>query len=100
MAGLPEKKVLAENRDSAPAISKPCVFHDGWRQHGPLESSGRRCRWSEGPNGGGLVVHDVEDRIQPCDLHHVLDPFREIEQLQFSNLRLHARVGTDQMSQA
>src|SRR5436853_14597 len=50
--------------------------------------------------GGCLVVHDVEDRIQPYDLHHVLDLFREIEQLQFSTLRLHAGVGTDQMSQA
>ena len=47
-------------------------------------SSGCRCRLTERLNGLGLVVHDAEDSIQPCNLHHIVNLIREVEQLQFS----------------
>jgi hypothetical protein len=39
---------------------------------------------SERLNGHGLVVHDLEDGIQPCNLHQIVNLIREVEQLQFS----------------
>lgn len=51
-------------------------------------------RLGEGPNGYLFVLHDVEDGIQLCNLHHVMNIFCEIEQLQFSLLLLHACEGT------
>src|SRR6266850_324510 len=65
-----------------------------------LRPAGCRCRLIERLNGHGLVVHDVEDGIQPCNLHQIVDLIREVEQLQFSLLLPHARESTDQMAQA
>ena len=45
-----------------------------------LRPAGCRCRLIERLNGHGLVVHDVEDGIQFCNLQDVLDLIREIEQ--------------------
>ena len=64
------------------------------------QSSGCRCRLTERLNGHGLVVHDVEDCIQPCNLHQIVNLIREVEQLQFSLLLPHARESADQMAQA
>ena len=47
------------------------------------QSSGCRCRLTERLNSQGLVVRDVEDGIQPCNLRHVVDLICEIEQLEF-----------------
>src|SRR6266481_5551771 len=69
--------------------------------HKPIrQSSGCPCRLTEGLNGHGLVVHDVEDGIQPGNLHHIANLICEVEQLQFSLLLPHARESTDQIAQA
>jgi hypothetical protein len=64
------------------------------------KSSGCRCRLTERLNGHVLVVHDVEDGIEPCNLHHIMNLIREVEQLQFSLLLPHACESTDQVAQA
>src|SRR6266436_3767576 len=64
------------------------------------QSSGCRYRLTERLNGHGLVVHDVEDGIQPCNLHQIVNLIREVEQLQLSLLLPHASKSTDQMAQA
>jgi hypothetical protein len=51
-------------------------------------------------NGYGLVVHDVEDGIQPCNLHHIVNLIREVEQLHLPLLLPHAGESTDQMAQS
>src|SRR5216684_4016530 len=63
------------------------------------QSSGCRCRLTERLNSQGLVVRDVEDGIQPCNLHQIVNLIREVEQLQFSLLLPHARESTDQVAQ-
>src|SRR6266850_1649079 len=63
------------------------------------QSSGCRYRLTEGLNGHGLVVQYVEHGIQSCNLHHIVNLIREVEQLQFSLLLPHARESTDQMAQ-
>ena len=50
------------------------------------QSSSCRCRLTERLNGHGLVVHDVEDGIQPCNLHYIVNLICQVEQLQFSLL--------------
>jgi hypothetical protein len=44
-------------------------------------SSGCPCRLTERLNRHRLVVHDVENAIQLCNLHHIVNPLREVEQL-------------------
>lgn len=64
------------------------------------QSSGCPCRLTERLNGQALVVHDVEDGLQPSNLHQIVNLIREVEQLQLSLLLPHARESTDQMAQA
>jgi hypothetical protein len=45
----------------------------------------------KGPKGGGLVVFNIQDRIQLCFLHHVLHVFCWAKQLQFALVIPHAR---------
>src|SRR5215469_10596300 len=86
-----------ENGDYPPRISDCVHFAD----YNPIrQSGGCGCRLTEGPNGLGLVIHDVKNGIEPCNLHHVLDLFHEVEQLEFSPLLPHAGEGTDKMAQA
>jgi len=88
-----------ENGDYPPGILS-CV-HFALVKYSPIrQSGGCRCRLTEGPNGHGLVIHDVKNGIQLCNLYHVLDLFHEVEQLQFSPLLPHTGEGTDKMAQA
>src|SRR6267142_7107048 len=62
-------------------------------------SCGYCCRLAKGFNALRLVLHDVEDGIQLCNLHHIVDLVRQIEQFQFSILLPHTRERTDQRTQ-
>jgi hypothetical protein len=46
----------------------------------------RRCRLTKRLYSRRLVSRNVKDRIQLCDLHHILDLVIHIEQLQFPAL--------------
>src|SRR5882762_9373730 len=99
----PDKSVLRRlcpvSADGETGISSCVDF--GILGYKPIrQSSGCRCRLCKRLNGHGLVVHDVEDGIQPCNLHQIVNLIREVEQLQFSLLLPHARESTDQMAQA
>jgi hypothetical protein len=54
----------------------------------PQHLSGYRCRLSERPNGHSLVVHDVENGIQPGDLHQIVNLIREDSGFLFLATRL------------
>ena len=47
------------------------------------------CRLTERLNRHRLVVHDVENGIQFCNLHHIVNPLREVEQFQLSLVHPH-----------
>jgi hypothetical protein len=40
-----------------------------------------RCRLTERINGQRLIIHDVKDGVQLCNLQHVVNFTREIQQL-------------------
>jgi hypothetical protein len=52
-------------------------------------------RLTERPKGRGFIVQDVENGIQLCYLHHIMNVIRKVEQFRFSSLLPHARESTD-----
>src|SRR4029077_3612839 len=81
--------------------AKSFAVHKSLRRASPIcRSCDCRCRLTERPNAHRLVIHDLKNRIQLCNLHHVAHLFCEVEQFQFSLLLPHTCERTDQRTQA